>query len=72
MAVRYHILEGYLVATNSNNARFKISDMMGREVLSGTLNSGNEIDISGINCGAYIITIQLDNKIQTTKLVIGR
>jgi hypothetical protein len=60
------------VATNSNNARFKITDMIGKEVMSGSLNSSNEINISGIKCGAYIVFIQFDKKVQTTKLLINR
>ncbi len=60
------------VGTNSNNARFKILDMVGKEVLSGSLNSSNEINISGIKCGVYIVYIQLDKKVQATKLLINR
>lgn len=60
------------VATNSNKARFKIIDMVGKEVLSGSLNSSNEINISEIKCGAYIVFIQFDKKVLTTKLLINR
>lgn len=60
------------VTTNSNKARFKITDMVGKEVLSGSLNSSNEINISGIKCGAYILFIQFDKKVQMTKLLINR
>jgi TRAP-type uncharacterized transport system substrate-binding protein len=60
------------VVTNSNKARFKIIDIVGKEVMSGSLNSSNEINISGIKCGAYIVFIQFDKKVQTTKLLINR
>jgi hypothetical protein len=60
------------IASNSNKTRFKIIDMVGKEVLSGSLNSSNEINISGIKCGAYIVFIQFDKKVQMTKLLINR
>ncbi len=60
------------VATNSHKARFKIIDMVGKEVLSGNLNTSNEINISTIKCGAYVVFIQFDKKVQTTKLLINR
>ncbi len=60
------------VATNSTNVRFKITDMIGGEVLTGSLDKSNEIDISEINCGTYIVFIQHDKKIQSIKLIISR
>ena len=60
------------VVTNSNKARFKIIDMVGKEVLSGNLNLSNEINISGIKCGTYIVFILFDKKVLATKLLINR
>lgn len=60
------------IITNSNKASYKIMDMLGKEVLSGNLDSSNEINISEIRCGAYIVLIQFDKKVETTKLLINR
>lgn len=60
------------VSTNSNKARFKIIDMVGNELMSGGVNSNNEINISGIQSGVYILFIQIDKNVQTTKLLINR
>lgn len=60
------------VVTDSDKARFKIIDMIGKEVLSGNLNSSNKINISEIRCGAYIVLIQIDKKVQMSKLLINR
>lgn len=59
------------VPANSGKANFKIIDMLGKEVISGMLNSDKEIDISGIQSGAYIVCIRFDNNIQTAKLLIN-
>ncbi|HNW88922.1 MAG TPA: T9SS type A sorting domain-containing protein [Bacteroidales bacterium] len=60
------------VSANSKKANFKIIDMLGKEILSGKVNSGGEINISEVRCGLYTIFVQLDKEVQTTKLIINR
>ncbi|NOT35778.1 MAG: T9SS type A sorting domain-containing protein [Saprospiraceae bacterium] len=60
------------VASAFTNARYKIVDMIGKEVQSGSLSSGIKINISGIQSGAYLVFIQFGKKFQTKKLLISR
>ncbi|MBU0488291.1 MAG: T9SS type A sorting domain-containing protein [Bacteroidetes bacterium] len=48
----------HIVTTDGTGENYVVSDLSGREVLSGTLNSNNEIiDLSGIERGLYIISV---------------
>lgn len=51
------------------NSDFKIYDINGRIILLGNLSS-NEIDVSALNCGTYILKIEKDNEITTKKFII--
>ncbi|MBL7914425.1 MAG: T9SS type A sorting domain-containing protein, partial [Bacteroidia bacterium] len=60
------------VSSSSKDAKFIIIDLVGKEVLSGNLNSSNEINVSGLASGSYLVVFQLENSVQATKLLINR
>jgi hypothetical protein len=60
------------IAGTSGNAKFKISDMFGNIILSGSFNVNTKINVSGLKCGIYIVYTQFDNQVQTAKLLISR
>ncbi len=56
------------VKSNSKNLPYKITNMIGQQVSKGTMNS-NEINVSTLNAGLYIIQFNVNEKIQTRKFV---
>lgn len=60
------------VVTNISGSRFKIMDIIGNEVLSGNLNSQNEIDVSKMKDGVYLFLLQIDSKVQISKFLINK
>ncbi len=56
---------------NVPSAQLKIYSMQGQFVIKKVLTRGNNnIDISRLNAGVYLINIELNNKIVTKKLVV--
>jgi Secretion system C-terminal sorting domain len=51
--------------------KYSIVDLLGRNVLSGTLFENN-IDVSDINNGVYNLKIEIDNKIISKKIIIRK
>jgi hypothetical protein len=52
----------------TDTGTISIYDLTGREVLSTTIRSG-QADVSSIKAGVYIILIQSEGKIQTSKFI---
>lgn len=54
------------------NGEIQIFDLMGRNVLSKKLYKSGNIDVSNISNGTYILSLRLNDKIKTSKLIISR
>ncbi len=54
-----------------NNASYKLIDITGREVISSSVNGVNSLnlDLSNQNNGVYFLTITIDNKVITKKII---
>ncbi|PQJ79107.1 T9SS type A sorting domain-containing protein [Polaribacter porphyrae] len=53
---------------NVDILKFKITNVLGKEILTSTLND-NKIDVSSLNSGIYILTVQLDNSSKNIKFI---
>ncbi|NPA38151.1 MAG: T9SS type A sorting domain-containing protein [Chlorobi bacterium] len=54
----------------SKDARIRISDMSGKEIISTTINNGNNINVSNLPKGVYSVLIIDDNNILTAKFIV--
>ncbi|MEY8850197.1 T9SS type A sorting domain-containing protein, partial [Psychroserpens sp. XS_ASV72] len=55
------------------NTKLELYDIQGRKVLSTRLDESllqNRIDVSGINAGVYIVTVQSNNQEKTKKVIL--
>lgn len=46
---------------------FKINDILGREILTERLEQNNQLDLSELNAGVYLLNVYRDNQLLTTK-----
>lgn len=54
----------------SNSGHYLVRDVLGKEVLSGKLQSDNEtVDISSFDSGIYFVTVLLDNTTLTKEII---
>jgi hypothetical protein len=54
---------------NGNGIVYRILDIVGKQIISGTLNRNGEINVSSLDCGVYLF--QLENA-KTLRFVISR
>ena len=55
---------------NNNIQKISISDITGKQIIEKTeIQQNEQIDLSGFDSGIYIISIQTDNEIFTTKVI---
>jgi poly(3-hydroxybutyrate) depolymerase len=57
-----------IIQLTTTKGTVSIHDLMGRKVFSETIRSG-QVDVSSIKSGVYIISIQSEGKIQTSKFI---
>jgi hypothetical protein len=54
----------------AGEAKFRITDLSGRELASGNINNADQIDLSSFENGTYFVTVVAGEKRTTKKIVI--
>jgi hypothetical protein len=61
-----------IVLSTYQNGEIQIFDLMGRKVLSKPFQKSENVDVSSMPNGTYIVSLKLNDKIKTSKLIISR
>ncbi len=66
------IKEGYLTINSANSSikSIEIYDVLGKQVLSTSVQNNERINISTLNSGIYILRVEEEGKLATRKLII--
>ena len=51
------------------NAQINISDLSGKSIINTKLSNQNNIDISGLQLGMYMLTVSTENGSETVKFI---